>query len=512
MLPSAAGPSHAQNRNKIPIPDDRSGEDSVIDSIDASDACANERSSKQAGAGSVRDPASAPRLRSRSVDSGSGCSGELIASYDDTVVSSDESKEVHPRSALQLQSLSGSSGSESRGEPDEDAEAEALAISSSRLDHDPVSDEHLTARSSCLTHWASLGAMRGLAEYAWQGSGRIVNAGCFSLLASADGEALRYATTALSAAGAGYCSYRLLRARLGSESCATTLAAVVGSLLMAGTAGVATYTASTIPGLGIAVTSTLAFMLSGLQRHANGQRQTSAWATAGPPALVVLGSTASMAVAVCVPALRSIDHGKLARRTLALLAEAATVELIKGSTEQFMPGVDRGKLSFERRLRAGLIGLLPYATASVLFSGVLGNLLRAQMNSERFEDYLVPLLVGALSNVVKGAVNTALLRSGAECPPCGAHQEGPVRATEGLKLPQADKLCAKTALRFLLLHGRDVLFLALIDGGIAEIPAAVITFALYAFFAQHRDLMFDLMQGDGWSEPQIVTRPEISPT
>lgn len=395
-------------------------------------------------------------------------------------------------------------------------EFESLTLSASDSDDDSDAGEETMAASSCSGHWAALGAMRGAAEYVWQGGGRMLNAACFVLLPHIEGESLRYTATALSAAGAGYCAYRLLCARPGKETCASRLAAAAGSVVVAGAAGVATYMASTIPGATIAVAGTIGFIVSGLQRHAacnsQGPDQRSAFALAAPPALVVLGSAASIGVAVAVPALRSIDHGKLGRRTLALLAESATVELLKGSTEHVIPGIDRNQLPFERRLRAGLIGMLPYAVASIVLGGAIGNLLRAQMKSDRFEDYLVPLLAGALSNVVKGAVNTALLRCGGS--PCGENGQSRVRPAEGLKglkLPQADKLFTKTALRFMLMHGRDVMFLALVDGGLAEIPAAVIAFALYAFFAQHRDLMFELMEGDGWSEPQVTARPEISP-
>lgn len=387
---------------------------------------------------------------------------------------------------------------------------DSLSLSSSDADDESESSAGTAASSSCATHWAALGAMRGVAEYLWQGGGRMVNAGCFVALSHGDGESLRIAATALSAASAGYCSYRLIRSQLGSSTYASTLAAAAGGIVLGGAAGMATYLASTIPGATLAATGTLGFIVSGLFHHAtaNGQNpdDRSAVSVAVPPVLVVLGGAASIAVAVAVPALRSVDHGRLGRRTLALLAEAATVELLKGSTETAIPGIDKSRLPFERRLRAGLIGMLPYAVASVVFSGVLGNLLRAQMHSERFEDYLVPLLVGAVSNVIKGAINTALLHCGGACPPCSATHEAAVRPAEGLKAPQADKLLTKTALRFMLMHGRDVLFLALVDGGMDEMSASCVAYTLYAFFAQHRELMFDIMQGDGWSTPGLRVR------
>lgn len=65
----------------------------------------------------------------------------------------------------------------------------------------------------------------------------------------------------------------------------------------------------------------------------------------------------------------------------------------------------------DRRNHWAALGLLPQALASIGLNGAPGNLLRAQMHRDQFEDLLIPMLAGALANVVKGMVNTALLRS-----------------------------------------------------------------------------------------------------
>jgi hypothetical protein len=222
--------------------------------------------------------------------------------------------------------------------------------------------------------------------------------------------------------------------------------------------------------------------------------------------VVVAVHGASIAVVAYTPGLRAADVGKLGRRTIALLAEAVTIELFKGSTERIAPGVDRSRLSFERKLKIGLIGLLPYAFASVMFSGIFGNLLRAQMKSDQFESYFAPLLVGALASVIKGAVNTAIVRSRGNLSSCASGDDDGVNAAEGLRCPTLGITLEKAAVRFAIASARDVIYLSLVDSGLEEIPAACIAYSLYAFFAQHRELMLDMMQGEGWSEPKVVQR------
>ena len=44
------------------------------------------------------------------------------------------------------------------------------------------------------------------------------------------------------------------------------------------------------------------------------------------------------------------------------------------------------------------------------------------------------------------------------------------------------------------------------DKGLAIMPAACIAQACYSVFAQQRDLIYELMQGKGWSEPVLNQR------
>ncbi len=296
---------------------------------------------------------------------------------------------------------------------------------------------------------------------------------------------------------AGYGGYRLLKAKIGDETCAQKLAVALGTAATAMAGGATATSGWAAPGLALAAAGVLTVVTTGITNACPDTPRASTGSAM--PLLFVATAGASMTTMVFVPSLRMTDSGKLAHRELSLLAEAATIELFKGTTERLLPRANRDGLSFERKLTLAMTGLLPYMAASLAFNGLLGNLLRAEMSSERLNDLLIPMLVGALANVVKGAVNAALLR-------CSRDDPLAVQHAAGATCPALPDLCAKTALRFVIAHGRDILYLSLVQHGIDELGAACIAYSLYAFFAQHRELLFDMMQGDGWTEPQVVLR------
>ena len=361
---------------------------------------------------------------------------------------------------------------------------------------------------SCAYSWPVLSLMRGTAELLWHGVGRVVNASAFIALSNVPASDLRIIASVMTGVAAGGCGYRFIASRTDGGACGTALAAAAG-LVTGIAAGTATYYGSGYPGLMVAATSVVAFGASHVQHSMDNMDNREVYAplaNAVVPAVVVAVHGASIAVVAYTPGLRAADIGKLGRRTIALLAEAVTVELFKGSTERIAPSIDRSRLSFERKLKLGLIGLLPYAFASVVFGGIFGNLLRAQMKSDQFESYLAPLLVGALASVIKGAVNTAIVRSRGNLSSCESGDDDGVNAAQGLRCPTPGITLEKAALRFAIASARDVIYLSLVDSGLEEIPAACIAYSLYAFFAQHRELMLDMMQGEGWSEPKVVPR------
>lgn len=361
-----------------------------------------------------------------------------------------------------------------------------------------------TATESHDYAWPALSVMRGVAELVWHGAGRVINAGCFIVLSNASSLGVRIASSVITGSAAGYCSYRIVVSRGGDSACNKVLAGAAG--LVTGTAaGTAMYIGSGYPGLMMAAGSVAAFGASYVQ-HVMQRPEHPPLASAAPPLVVAATAGASIAVAICTPTLRVTKLDRLDRRALSLLAEAVAIELIKGTTERMIPGADLRCLSFERKLKSALIGLLPYAVASIALNGIAGNMLRAQMKSDRMESYLAPLLVGALASVIKGMVNTAVYRHAGELNACGSADAGAVRAAECPSHPAVGSVFEKAALRYAIASARDVIYLSLVDSGMDEIPAACLAYALYAFFAQHRDLMYDLMQGEGWTEPSIVPR------
>jgi hypothetical protein len=374
--------------------------------------------------------------------------------------------------------------------------------------HGPnASDVNTCPPARCDYTWPALSSMRGAAEFIWHGVGRAINAGVFIVLSNSPASHLRIAASVATGIAAGGCGYRFVASRAGDGACGKALASATG-LVTGFAAGTATYYGSGYPGLMLAAAGTISVGMSYVQNASRSSEESAPLAKAVPPALVVAVAGASIAVTVYTPVFRALDLGKLGRRTIALLAEAVTVELFKGVTERMIPGPDRNLLSLERKLKAALIGMLPYALASVTFGGILGNLLRAQMKSDRYENYFVPLLVGALASVVKGAVNTAVLRCHQHLSVCGSDDPAGVRRAEGPRCPPLGITAEKAALRFAIASARDIIYLSLVDSGLDDASSACIAYSLYAFFAQNRELMIDIMQGEGWSEPRINARIE----
>lgn len=357
--------------------------------------------------------------------------------------------------------------------------------------------------------WPALSGLRGLMEYAWHAPAKVVNAGAFTLLAAVPATPMRYVAASLAGVAAGYCTYRLIVSRTGDGPCSKALAAAAG-LVAGGAASVATAQGSGYPGLMTAAASVLGSFTSHVVHHSERAEEPTAAAKWLGPGLVVVTLGGSIAVSFALPSLRVLDLGRLHRRTLAVLAESATIELLKAPVERAMPAADQRAARFERKLKMALIGVLPYALCSIVFNGLVGNLLRSEMRSDRFESYLAPVLTGALASVAKGAVNAAIIASGGLPSVCGDRTARHVRPAEDALFPPPGITLEKIALRFTIAHARDVIYLSLVDSGVPETGAACLAFGLYAFFAQHRDLLFDMMQGEGWSEPQHHSRTAVS--
>lgn len=206
----------------------------------------------------------------------------------------------------------------------------------------------------------------------------------------------------------------------------------------------------------------------------------------------------------------SPQESHIAARSIALLFESSIIELCKASLEQLGPSVDKHVLSFKGNAAALLIGLPFYTAATVLLNGVVSGALQPPVDSTKFIELWIPLIVGGLANTVRGSVNVcsvAYLASNN----IGLNESDKslLRPNAGIQKPDCFKITEKTTVRFFLSSCRNALYFYLRDKGMAIMPAACIAQACYSVFAQQRDLIYELMQGKGWSEPVLNHR---SPT
>lgn len=219
--------------------------------------------------------------------------------------------------------------------------------------------------------------------------------------------------------------------------------------------------------------------------------------------------TAASLTAVCVmDKTLGTKAPDIAARNLGVVCEASVIELCKSSFERVGPSVDRTVLNFNGRVLGSLASTLPYVAATVLFSGYISGLLQSSVDSHEFKDLILPVLIGALANAVRGACNAAAICLLHEKDVCVAKPDAEsVRSGTGLQRPDMHQVAQKTAVRFFLSTCRNAMYMKLRDQGMSLMQAGCLAQFTYAFFAQNRDLIFDLMQGDGWvattSEPEV---------
>ena len=203
----------------------------------------------------------------------------------------------------------------------------------------------------------------------------------------------------------------------------------------------------------------------------------------------------------------SPQESHIAARSIALLLESSIIELCKSSFEQIGPSVDKNVLSFEGNAAALLIGLPFYTAATVLLNGVVSGALQPPVDSTKFVELWIPLIVGGLANTVRGTVNASSVACLATQHIGRSNSEKPlIRPHAGIQKPDCHKVVQKTTVRFFLSNCRNALYFYLRDKGLAIMPAACIAQACYSVFAQQRDLIYELMQGKGWSEPVLNQR------
>jgi hypothetical protein len=219
-----------------------------------------------------------------------------------------------------------------------------------------------------------------------------------------------------------------------------------------------------------------------------------------------------ISTAASVSAITSLDTYlspsiTLAPKNLGVVVEATTVELFKSSLERWGPSVDRHALNFNGKVYVSIAGLLPYLAATVLLNGYVSGKMQPDYETHQFKELILPLLIGAIANGVRGACNAAAVYV--------CHQNGwgvakpeahILRPSIGPKRPEVIRMSKKIAIRFFLSACRNAVYDRLMHGGMNVVQASILSQGIYGFFAQNRDLIYDLMKGEGWTTSVEVHR------
>ncbi len=397
--------------------------------------------------------------------------------------------------------------------------ADSSTLNSPRLVSRPASED------AQIPLWKTSGT-QSLREFISQSLGRLAGAAMFTGLRNSKMPPAPVAF--IGAVSAGVCAGQLLQHQIGSASPAQKIGVGLASVAAMVAGGVITGYASMPTVCIIGVGSLVAAIASSAARYpnaSNGETDPEVEAESGTHSdaethsesgsrrhsdenitlgLKILSFTAASTpflVRFLVNPSYWLNHdANISIRNFSVLVEALTVELTKATVSTVGVSVNKDAMIFEEKFKAAMMGFLPYVIASVLLNSVAGGLLQAELRSDQFTNLIVPALVGALANCVKGAANAAAARYVSD-PDASFLQasEQTTRPHQGFQWPISEQLAPKVMLRYLMISCRDSLFFGLQKAGVHPDLANACAMAVYASFAQFRDLTFDLMQGEGWS-------------
>ena len=358
----------------------------------------------------------------------------------------------------------------------------------------PVKPPTLSIKKTMLAHCSR--------DIAGQMFGRTFGLGLFNAAAYVASASVPCQIVAggLGAVFGGLQAQRLAAAQIGSDTM-LQYCGVAACTLMGATAGAAIASFGTYqPVAALAVGSALAISVS-LAKFCR-KRPSDDIAIDATKATIFLVSTAA---SVC--AITSLDTYispsiNLAPKNLGVVLEATTVEFFKSSLERWGPSVDRHALNFNGKVYVSLAGLLPYLAATVLLNGYVSGKMQLDHETHQFEELIWPLLIGAIANGLRGASNAAAVYV---CHERGWGVAKPdatiIRPSIGPKRPEAIRMSKKIAIRFFLSACRNAVHDRLTHAGMNVVQASILSQGIYGFFAQNRDLVYDLMKGEGWNTP-----------
>ena len=390
--------------------------------------------------------------------------------------------------------------------------ADACSARLPRLVSRPVADE----TSIPLWHTSLHQAVR---ELLTQSIGRLAGAAAYTGLSHLKGAA--NPATVIGAMSAGVCAGQLLQHQIGTASTAQKAGVGLASVTAIVAGGVITGYASIPTACIIASGSLVAAIASSAARSAYGPENDTDTEDAAeirakenrcPDENITLGLKILGFAAGSAPFLIGfllkpsfwLDHdAQVGTRNLSVVIEALAVELAKATVSTVGISVNKDAMVFEEKFKTAMMGFLPYVISSVLLNGVAGGLLQAELRSDQFTKLVIPALVGALANCVKGAANAAAARYVSD--PDATFLQANNQTTlphQGTQWPIRAQLVPKVMLRYLMISCRDSLFFGMKKAGVNPDLANACSMAIYASFAQFRELTVDLMQGEGWSEPE----------
>ncbi|MDB5798189.1 MAG: hypothetical protein JWP36_2091 [Paucimonas sp.] len=315
----------------------------------------------------------------------------------------------------------------------------------------------------------------------------------------------RLAAGGLGAICAGVPAYYIAKNQVSAEGGTGKVAVGLWTAAAAATGAVVAGLGSVQPVAALATGAIASTTVSLLGLNARTENERSGMPTVKGSAMFMAGG-AALAAASIIDKQWIAPVPQLVARNLGVAGESLVIELCKSSFEQVGPSVDRKALNFKGRVLTSMIGMLPYVGATVLLNGYVSGLLQGPTDSFRYQDLIAPALVGALANAVRGSANSAAAWLMHQQGYGDTERDDNLRPHAGPRRPDAAVVAKKSAVRFFLSTCRNALYQKFRDHGLSVLEANCAAQAIYAVFAQNRDLIFDLMTGEGWTEPQLSVR------
>ena len=363
-------------------------------------------------------------------------------------------------------------------------------------------------RPVCMCSKASAAIMmHGLRDFTGQAAARSAGLAIFTLSSAGALLPLRILAGVSGAMAAGTQGFLMASQQIGTET-RTQQSLVAFCTLASALAGggiAALGCTQPVLTLGMATLGTVA--ASYLRKTASGPEalETCDKAKAG---VFLLTTVAGLTLASTVDKEWIRSNTDFPARTLGVVLESFIIELCKSSFEKVGPSIDRKTLTFEGRVRSGLMGMAPYVIATGILNGYVSGTMQPGYDTHEFNLLIAPLIIGAVANAIRGISNAAAVYSthGHEAYRRSGSSEV-LRGHMGPVCPDLPVVYKKSCIRFFLSTCRNAVYARLRDHGLSIVLASSIAQTVYAGFAQYRDLIYDVAEGDGWTEPVLLSRP-----